>query len=169
MSHLYLLVNVYITMEFHHSQWEHSLHQHFYGHFPLQTTTNYQRVKHHSIPLKKNHFPMGFLWFSHVPGWVFQIFSERIGLLTPESPAPGMFGSLCSPRGVVSSGTEEYACPGPLPVARWTDEPGRNLLKISIYSWLVVTVVFLEHDWIIFPYIFGMSSSQLTNSYFSEG
>ena len=27
----------------------------------------------------------------------------------------------------------------------------------------------LEHDWLIFPYILGMSSSQLTNSYFSEG
>ena len=30
-------------------------------------------------------------------------------------------------------------------------------------------MVFLEHDWIIFPEILEMSSSQLTNKYFSEG
>ena len=33
-------------------------------------------------------------------------------------------------------------------------------------DWLVV---FMEDDWLIFPEILGMSSSQLTNSYFSEG
>ena len=35
-----------------------------------------------------------------------------------------------------------------------------------LHIWLVV---FLEHDWLIFPSILGMSSSELTNSYFSEG
>ena len=41
------------------------------------------------------------------------------------------------------------------------------------YGWRlpkpICLVLFLEHDWIIFPYDLGISSSQLTNSYFSEG
>ena len=40
------------------------------------------------------------------------------------------------------------------------------MLVITRGYWLVV---FLEHDWILFPFQLGMSSSQVTNSYFSEG
>ena len=54
---------------------------------------------------------------------------------------------------------------------------GQHILRGSIKSLetglrrsrLIWLVVFLEHDWIMFPLILGMSSSQLTNSYFSEG
>ena len=40
----------------------------------------------------------------------------------------------------------------------------RSILELGITGWW-----WQEHDWIIFPYDLGMSSSQLTNSYFSEG
>ena len=52
------------------------------------------------------------------------------------------------------------------------DLRGMEMLKLlwfkldTCYKWLVVTGC---HEFGIFPFILGMSSSQLTNSYFSEG